>query len=152
MTSSDSNSADIGARLQELKTRLPVPEQKEYQLDRLERLARKIGELGPACADCAGLNAEVRRLLDVLQGVPLPRAQNRAYLFSMGELVNHLKKGHHLVSEGENLAFGMVIGLVAGATLALIVHSVLATLGGLTVGSGVGAWLDARARRAGRVI
>ncbi len=145
-------SQELSARLDGLKGRLTLPETKEYQVERLARIIRKIDGLIPACPDCGRLRAQAARLVDMLGTTPLTRAQNRTYLFTMGELVHHLKKEHRLASEGEYLAVGMVVGLVAGASLALVVHSILATAGGLALGAVAGAWLDARARRAGRVI
>ncbi len=144
--------SDISMRLDELKGRLTLPETKEYQVERLGRLVRKIDDISPACQDCGRLRAQAARLVDMLGTTPLTRAENRTYLFTMAELVSHLKKQHHLVNEGEYLAVGMVVGLVAGATLAFFVHSLFATVGGLALGAVAGAWLDSRARRAGRVI
>ena len=143
----------LAQTLEGLKRTLLPREVKEYQLDKLQHIARRIDEFAPADPVCQGYRRQIEGMAAELSGAPLPYERNRVYICAVGAMVGHLKKSHNLVNEGEHLGLWLAIGLLAGGITGLLIgNTPLATGAGLLAGLAIGAWLDVRAKRAGRVI
>lgn len=139
--------------IEKLKQTLPPRESKEYRLDKLGAIARRIDEFALSDSVCAGYQKTVDEMLAELPGAPLPYARNKIYICTIGTMTNHLKKAHRLVSEGEYLGLGLVVGLILGMAVGLIIgNTQLAAIAGLVLGLIAGLSLDAQAKRNGRII
>lgn len=144
----------IEANVESLRTRLGASDAREYQMDKLLKIARRVDEFSAACAQCHSFKPEIQGLVAELAATPaILKSQKRSYLGRLGRMVDHLHKTHHLISEGQNLAIWLSIGTALGMALGGAFQN---TFVGIPVGAGVGtaigAALDGRARRDGRVI
>jgi hypothetical protein len=105
-------------KLEELKQKLLPREVKEYQLDKLQRLSLRFDEFATGDEACRRYQQVVDGMLTELEKAPLPNDRNKIYLCTIGDMVSHLKKAHHMVNDGEYLglwlAFGLVLGSIAG--------------------------------------
>lgn len=140
-------------KINELKRVLLPRDAKEYRLDKLQSIARRIDEFAQSDAVCLSYQTEIDQMIAELPGAPLPYARNKSYICTIGVMVSHLKKVHHLVNEGEYLGLALVAGLMLGMLVGIIIgNAPPATIIGLAIGLAVGFVLDARAKKAGRVI
>jgi hypothetical protein len=146
-------SQDIARTLGMLKCRLKPGQAKEYQLDLLVRLAKRCDQFGPGCPACRDYKNQIDKTMPFLENVPLPKARSKEYLLMTGCLIAHLKKAHHLASNGQNLSLWLGMGLIAGGIIGLAVGnpSFYATMG-LLAGVAIGLLLDYRLKLAGRII
>ncbi len=140
-------------QIEELKQKLLPREVKEYQLDKLQRLARRMAEFAPDDPVCQRYQDDISRMVTELAGAPLPHDRNKVYLCTIGDMVGHLKKAHKLVNEGEHLGLWLAVGLVLGGISGLFTgNTPLATALGLFAGMAIGLLLDSQAKKNGRVI
>jgi hypothetical protein len=136
-----------------LRQQLLPREVKEYQLDKLQGIARRVDEFASVDPVCQGYRQEIDRMVAELPGAPLPNDRNKVYMWNVGAMINHLKKAHKLVNEGEYLGMGLVIGLILGGVVGLFIGTTpVATGVGIVVGLVIGMALDARVKKEGRVI
>ena len=143
----------LSGKIEELKQKLFPRDVKEYQLDKLLGLARRIDEFAACDPVCQKYQKEIESMVNELYQAPLPQARNKVYIWTIGEMVSHLKKQHCMVNEGEYLGWWLIFGLIAGGIVGLIIgNSPPATLAGLFLGAVIGLILDYRAKKQGRVI
>ncbi len=143
----------IAAKIDELKQKLLPRDVKEYQLEKLAGIARRVDEFAPSDPACRKYQQEISDMVDELYGAPLPQARNKVQMWKIGEIISHLKKKLGMVNEGEYLGWWLIYGLVAGGIVGLIIHnSPPATFTGLVTGAVIGLILDYRAKKQGRVI
>ena len=137
-----------------LRKKLLPRDVKEYQLEKLERIAMWADRFATNDPVCLGFKTNIDRMLAELPGAPLSNTQNKTYICMIGEMVSHLKKAHGLVNEGENLGSWMVIGLMAGGAIGLALGSntAIPTGAGIAAGFAIGLFLDLRARKQGKTI
>ena len=143
----------IAAQIEDLKLKLLPRDVKEYQLEKLQCIARRVGEFSPGDPVCRKYQGEIEAMVAELAGAPLPAARNKAQMWKIGEMISHLKKCHKLVNDGEYLGWCLIIGLLIGGFAGLIIGETPPATGlGLALGAIIGVILDARAKREGRVI
>jgi hypothetical protein len=127
----------------------------DYHLDRFLKMARRVDEFAASCPKCQLYQPEIDQMLrDLAADAPqIPREQKRKFLGGMEDILNHLKKTHGLISEGQNVGLWLAIGTAAGVALgAAIGNPAIGIPIGVVLGLGVGYFLDARAKKAGRVV
>jgi hypothetical protein len=127
----------------------------DYHLDRFLKMARRVDEFAPDCPRCRLYQPEIDQMLrDLAADAPqIPREQKRKFLGGMDDILNHLKKTHGLISEGQNVGLWLGIGTVAGLTLGVVIDNPAIGIPiGVVLGLGVGYFLDSRAKKAGRVV
>jgi hypothetical protein len=153
ITEPDAWSEDIARTMGELKCRLKPGQVKEYQLDLLVRLAKRCDHLARGCASCQDYEKQIDNFLPHLVNIPMPKLWSKEYLRMVGCLITHLKKAHHLASDGQNLSIWLGIGLIAGGVTGLATGnpSLGATIG-LVSGGTIGLLLDYRLKLEGRII
>jgi hypothetical protein len=142
------------ARIDVLRQNLLPRDVKEYQLDKLERIAMRVDRFAASDAECLKFKNEIDNMLAMLPGAPLSNAQNKTYVCMVGQMVGHLKKAHGLINEGENLGLWLIIGLVAGGVVGLALGSgtAIPTATGIAAGFAIGLYLDLKARRQGKTL
>jgi hypothetical protein len=146
-------SQNIARTISDLKCRLKPGQVKEYQLDLLVRLAKRCDYLARGCASCQDYKKQIDGILPYLVNIPLSKVRSKEYLRMTGCLITHLKKAHHLASDGQNLSIWLGVGLIAGGVTGLVAGnpSLGATIG-LVSGATIGLLLDYRLKLKGRII
>lgn len=139
---------------------LTPKEVKNYKLDLLLRLARRVADFSEECGQCQVFQPDITQMGQEL-GTLSKRSKDvrRAYARKIKLIVRHLQSRHKLVTEGRYRNRGMIIGSGVGAALGGILSAAGAGAGfgagaGLGAGLGmtIGAGLDAKAKKDGRVI
>ncbi len=132
---------------------------KQYKLDMLRRVARRVDEFSDTCGECQALKQEITSLMQELSLlVQMPGKEGfKNHIKAVNKLVEHLKKVHKLVDKGHYLGMGIGIGMVIGAGLggalgAAMDNPGIGTAIGVALGVAIGMYLDRKARQEGRVI
>lgn len=141
--------------VESLRERIGRADEKDYHLDRFLKLARRVDEFADTCPKCRLLRPDIEQMVrDLTANAPhILREQKRAFLGRMDSMLTHLRKTHGLISDSQNLGYGLVIGTAVGAALGSgLRNPAIGVPVGVGVGVAVGVALDARARKKGRVI
>ena len=152
----------LETEVETLKSRLGRDEQ-DYHLDRFLRAARRVDEFAAECPKCRIFKPlMVNMVRDLLSNAPqILRDQKRLFLGNMQDIITHLHRTHHLVSEGQNIGTWLGMGAGVGVLLGSLLSSSLFNISygpaiGLPIGVGtglaIGTALDDKARREGRFI
>ena len=140
-------------RIDELRQTLTKSEARDCRLDKLATIARRVDEFAASDPICRDYQGEIDKILIKLMKAPLSPKDNRIYLCTLGTMVSHMKKTHHLVSEGEYMILAMIIGLAIGTSTGFIIgNPPLSSAIGLALGLIIGLNLETRAKRSGRTI
>ena len=132
-------------------------ESKKYKLDLLLRVARRIDDFSPECGNCQLFQQEISKLvqdLGFMLQTPNPNKEGRKrYSKAINNIVRHLQKEHHLVSDGQNIGLWMAVGVGIGTALGVVLENPgVGTALGVGIGLGVGSYMDKKAKREGKVI
>ncbi len=132
---------------------------KQYKLDLLLRVARRVDEFSDICSECQALKQEITSLMQEMSLlVQMPGKEGlKKHIKAVNKLVEHLKKVHKLVDKGHYLGMGVGIGMAIGAGLggalgAAMDNPGIGTALGVALGVAVGMYLDKKARQEGKVI
>jgi hypothetical protein len=137
------------------KARIGDADSRDYHLDRLLKIARRVDEFAPTCPKCKILQPEIDQMLrDLVANAPqIPIQQKRKFFGGMESVYSHLKKTHGLISEGQNVGLWLAIGTAFGVALgAALQNPAIGIPIGVVLGLAVGYILDARAKKASKVI
>jgi hypothetical protein len=137
------------------KARIGAADSRDYHLDRLLKVARRVDEFAPTCPKCRLLQPEIDQdLRDLAADAPqIPIQQKRKFFGLMENIYNHLKKTHGLISEGQNIGLWLAIGTAFGVALGAALQNPLIGIPiGVVLGLAVGYVLDNRAKKASKVI
>lgn len=142
----------IEKRINYQKDTLSEKYYRKYKLDLLLCLARRVDSFSALCTECQSRKQEITALTNDLANLSLmSKAARKSYFKAIGDITKHLQKQHKLVTEGQYIGIGMAIGSGLGVALSAALKG-----GGLPIGIGIGAafgfYLDAKAKREGRVI
>lgn len=142
----------IERRINYQKDTLSEKDYRKYKLDLLLCLARRVGSFSALCTECQNRKQEITALTNDLANLSLmSKAARKSYFKALGDITKHLQKQHKLVTEGQYIGIGMAIGGAIGVALSAVLEG-----GGLPIGIGIGAafgfYLDAKAKKEGRVI
>ncbi|WP_217700175.1 hypothetical protein [Halobacillus salinus] len=142
-------------RIDALRKKVDSKEAKKLELDKLERIKKRLEEFSPECETCTNHLNDLEEHLDRLLAKEEITSDNFAELKKMkNELASHLQKTHHLVLEGHNLALYMAIGISIGTALGLTVfdNAAIGTSLGLAMGVAIGAGKDEEAKKKGLML
>jgi hypothetical protein len=142
----------IEKRVNYQKDTLSEKDYRKYKLDLLLCLARRVDSFSALCAECQSRKQEITALTNDLANLSLmSKEAKKSYFKAIGDITKHLQKQHKLVTEGQYIGMGMTIGAAIGVALSAVLEG-----GGLPIGIAIGAafgyYLDAKAKREGRVI
>jgi hypothetical protein len=142
----------IEKRINYQRDTLSEKDYRKYKLDLLLCLARRVDSFSALCTECQSRKQEITALTNDLANLSLmSKEAKKSYFKALGDITKHLQKQHKLVTEGQYIGIGMAIGAGIGAALSAVLEG-----GGLPIGIGIGAalgfYLDAKAKREGRVI
>jgi len=142
----------IEKRINWQKDTLSEKDYQKYKLDLLLCLAGRVDSFSALCAECQTRKQEITTLTNDLANLFLmSKDAKKSYFKAIGDITKHLQKQHKLVTEGQYIGIGMTIGAGIGVALSAALDGA-----GLPIGIGIGAafgfYLDAKAKREGRVI
>jgi len=141
--------------VESLKQRIGAADARDYHLDRLLKIARRVDEFAPACQECQDFKPQIESMVRELSAnaPQILKEQKRAFLGHMEAILSHLHKTHGLISEGQNLAIWLSIGTALGLALGgVFSNPAIGIPIGVGLGIAIGAALDAQAKKAGRVL
>ncbi len=144
----------IGKEISFHKVALSEKDYKKYKLDLLLRMAKRVADFSPECGECQTFQPEITKLTQDVSNLSLMSKESRkSYFKTISKITKHLQKHHKLVTGGQYLGIGMVIGAGIGIALgASLENSGVGVALGITIGVAVGSALDAKAKKQGRVI
>ncbi|MFC2033898.1 hypothetical protein ACFLTT_00640 [Chloroflexota bacterium] len=139
---------------------LSKKDKKKYKIDLLMRIAIRIDNFYPACGECQMLQQEITKLFndirDALQmssQIQMPKETRKNYFKAINNITKHLQKHHKLITEGQYLGTGLVIGIGAGTAIgASLGNTGIGPALGTVLGLVIGKYLDKKAKDEGRLI
>lgn len=131
---------------------------RKFKLNTLLCVAERVAQFSHECGQCHMLQQDVTTLVQDASNLvySVDKEERKRYQKSMDKIIEHLQKQHKLVKEGYYIGITMVIGSVAGVALGTALDNVGSAipigvgLGGL--GAAIGAALDAKAKKEGRIL
>ncbi len=148
----------LTAEIAAYEAKLTPKEAAKYRIALLGRVVERTAGFSPDCEECRASDAQLKLVVDSLAKSPVTPQALKAYRKGIDRRVLHLRKVHKLASDGENTSLFIGIGVALGLAVSTLlnaqpVYSVAIGMAiGLVVGGAAGMWLDARARKQGRVI
>ncbi|MCL2281225.1 MAG: hypothetical protein FWC25_01000 [Dehalococcoidia bacterium] len=128
---------------------------RDFYLERFLKIARRVDEFAPSCQQCRECQSRMDNMQKdlVANAAQISKEQKRNFLGNIESILSHFKKIHGFISDGQNTAIFMAIGAGFGVALgAAFKNPVLGIPMGVVLGLIIGISLDARARKAGKVI
>ena len=146
--------ANITTEINRQKQQFGPREYKVYKLDLLIRISKRLNDFFPDCIDCQNMKREMEIIICSLDNLlQSSREEQKNYFASIDNIVKHLKEKHNLVSENQNLALWLPLGIGIGLPLGIPMGNIALGIPiGLAIGVAIGLSLDAKAKREGRVI
>jgi len=149
----------VATEISQHKISLGAKEAKQYKLDLLRRVAKRVDEFSDICAECQALKQEIANLMQEMSLlIQMPGKEGlKNHTKAVNNMVDHLKKVHKLVDKGHYMGMGIGIGLAIGAGIggalgAAMDNPGIGTAVGVALGVAGGTYLDKKARQEGRVI
>ena len=137
------------------KDTLSKKDAKKYKLDLLLKIARRVDSFSGYCGECQMFQQDITRLtteLGLLTQMPSKEGR-KSYSKTINNIVNHLKKQHKLVTEGQYIGIGLAIGVGIGTALGVALGNPgIGPAIGTVIGLAIGSYLDKKAKKEGRVI
>jgi hypothetical protein len=151
-------SQKILENLMALQSTIEPKVSKKLDLDKCERVLKRLDSFSPDCEDCSQLLIAFENHFSRLKerNTPLQKTDFTEHHHTMENFISHLQKEHKLVTEGTNQSIYMSLGLSLGVVFGLLLLESLA-LGisfgfsfGIAIAIGIG--LDEDAKKKGRTI
>ena len=145
---------NITIEINRQKQKFSPREYKVYKIDLLIRISKRLNDYFPDCIDCQNMKREMEIIIGSLDNlIQSSREEQKNYFNAIDNIVKHLKEKHHLISEGQNLALLLPLGVGIGLPLGIPMGNIALGIPiGLAIGAAIGVSLDAKAKREGRVI
>lgn len=126
---------------------------KKYKLDLLLRVAKRVASFSADCDECQKFQGEIKKLAEGLGNlVQSSKEERNSYFKIINNVVKHLCEHHKLIREGSYIGIGAAIGLL-GLPIGVALDNVALGPGfGLPIGVAIGAAMEAKAKKEGRVI
>ena len=145
---------NITIEIDRQKQKFSPREYKVYKFDLLIRISKRLNDYFPDCIDCQNMKREMEIIICSLDNlIRSSREEQKNYFNAVDNIVKHLKEKHKLISEGQNLALWLPLGIAIGLPLGIPMGNIALGIPiGLAIGTAIGVSLDAKAKREGRVI
>lgn len=123
---------------------------RKYKMNQLLKMISRIDEFSHEnCEQCVHHKESIQKLITIMEEMSKgKRFDNKEYQAVYKEIMNHLKKGHGLVEERKYINQWIILGLIFG--LAFMFVHIYSVSFGLILGIGLGAMLDANAKKSGK--
>jgi hypothetical protein len=151
---------DIVKEIDGHKDKFSKRDYKKYKLDLLLRVAKRVASFSADCVECQNFQGKITKLAEDLGNlVQASKEERKSYFKIINSILKHLHKHHKLITEGENFAIWIGIGIVLGSGIGSAFGAGLDNIGmgagigtGIAIGVAIGIYLDAKARKKGKVI
>lgn len=152
---------DIVKEIDGHKDKFSTRDYKKYKLDLLLRVAKRVASFSADCVECQNFQGEITKLAEDLGNlVQASKEERKSYFKMINSILKHFHKRHKLITEGENFAIligiGIIFGSGAGSTFGIGLDNIGMGAGigaGIAIGVAIiGIYLDAKAKKEGRVI
>ena len=135
---------------------------REYRLDLLTRIARRVADFSVSCRKCRKLYITINnKVVDIDEIAESNKQEKLQHHKTIDEIAEHLQYDHHLMTDKVyariGLAFGGFIGLSIGGASGQALDNLLlgipiGVLLGLIVGALIGRGMDRSNERSGRIV
>ena len=145
----------IAKQINQLEVTLNEKDYKKYKLKMLLCVAERIAEFSPECGQCQIFQQDISTLTQDVGNIiqVADKDKRKAHLRTINGMIGHLRKQHNLVTNGYYTGIGMIFGSAIGVALGAATGSFgSGTPISVGVGMAIGAALDAKAKKEGRVI
>ena len=145
---------DISKEINLHKDILGKKESKKYKLDLLLRVAKRVDGFSSNCGECQMSQPDITQLTqDLGYIVQMPKEKRKGYFKKINNVIKHLRKYHKLISEEENRGHWIAIGAATGVAIGASLDNVGVGIAiGIGIGIAIGSYLDAKAKKEGKVI
>lgn len=153
---------DIVKEICRHKDKLSKRDYKKYKLDLLLRMAKRVASFSADCVECKNFQGEITKLAEDLGNlVQASKEERQSYFKIINSILKHLQKHHRMITEGENLAIWIAIGTAIGSGMGITYGVGSDNIGmglpigagiGIAIGSAIGSYMDAIAKKEGKVI
>jgi hypothetical protein len=145
---------NITKEINRQKEYLSPREYKAYKLDMLIRISKRLNDFIPDCVDCQNMKREMEIIVGSLDNlVHSSKEEQKNYFNAIDNMVRHLKEKHNLISENQNLALWLPLGIGIGLPLGIPMGNIALGIPiGLAIGAAIGVSLDAKAKKEDKVI
>jgi hypothetical protein len=146
---------DIAKRISEINNTLSQKDYKKYKLDLLLCAAQRVAEFSPMCTECQMFQQDIMSLTRDMSNLvqTADKERRKAYFKALNKVIGHLQRQHKLVTEGYYMTLFMALGSGLGVAIGAGIDSIGA---GMAIGVGfgifIGALLDAKAKKEGRIL
>ncbi len=155
MATNDNWLDSVKKQIAQLRGTISDKDYKKFKLNTLLCIAERVAQFSNECAQCHMLQQDVTTLGQDVGNLVYSAniAGQRRYRKSMDKIVRHLEKQHKIVREGYYMGFMIAIGSGLGVALGAVMDNVGSGIPiGVGIGTAIGAFLDAKARREGRIL
>lgn len=154
METNDDWHSDITKKIGGYKDKFSKKECKKCKLDLLRRVTKKVASFSPDCGECQHFQGEITKLIEGLGDlIEASKEKRKGHLSVIGTIIKHLQKRHKLISELEYTALGISMGLAFGSAIGVAMGNVAIGIPiGMCVGLSIGSYMDADAKKKGKVI
>ena len=145
---------DITKEIGECKEKFSKKDYKKLKLGLLLRAAKGVDGFSADCSECKDFQGEITKLVEGLSDLAEPSEERcKTHLGVIKTIIKHLQKDHKLIGELEYTALGISMGLVFGVAISAAFGNVAIGIPiGMCVGLAVGSYMDAKAKKDGKVI
>ena len=144
------------------KNKFSKRDYKKYKLDLLLRMAKRVASFSADCVECQNFQGEITKLAeDVGNLVQASKEERKSYFKMINRILKHLQERHKLITKGENFAIWIGIGIAIGGGMGITFGVGSDNIGmgmpigagmGMAIGSAIGSYMDAKAKKEGKVI
>ena len=149
---------DIVKEIDKHKDKFSKRDYKKYKLDLLLRVAKRVASFSADCVECQNFQGEITKLAEDLGNlVQASKEERKSYFKMINSILKHLRECHKLIDEGENVGIWIAIGIPIGAGIGVAIGAGSDNIGvgiaiGVGIGIAIGSYLDAKAKKEGKVI
>ena len=149
---------DIVKEIGRHKDKFTKRDYKKYKLDLLLRMAKRVASFSADCVECQNFQGEITKLAEDLGNlVQASKEERKSYFKMINSILKHLRECHKLIDEGENVGIWIAIGIPIGAGIGVAIGAGSDNIGvgiaiGVGIGIAIGSYLDAKAKKEGKVI
>jgi len=127
---------------------------RQYKIDQMRRMARRIDEYTSSCSECEQYREEFSNLINNVE-LHLQKKSKEAlkkYRTGLKDIQSHLTARHKLINKGHYTIVGFNFGIAIGTAIVSVMDSKLYIIASIATGLITGYILDIRARRKDRII
>lgn len=145
---------DVVKEIDKHKDKFSKRDYKKYKLDLLLRVTKRVASFSADCGECQNFQGEIKKLAEGLgNSVQSSKEKRKSHNKVINSIVKHLQKHHELITEGENVAIWISIGAGIGVAIGAGSDNIGVGIAiGVGIGIAIGSYLDAKAKKEGKVI